>query len=37
MVTLKDQGVYFKILPEGSDFIIGSHSKKSRGDYYARK
>jgi GT2 family glycosyltransferase len=26
----------YKILPEGRDYIIGSYSKNSRGDFYAR-
>jgi GT2 family glycosyltransferase len=34
MVKLKNQDLDFKILPEGSEYIIGSHSKNSRGHYY---
>jgi hypothetical protein len=36
MVALKNQGLDFKILPQDCDYIIGSHSRNSRGQYYAR-
>jgi hypothetical protein len=34
MVQWNRHDLQYKILPEGSACIIGSHSKKSRGDYY---
>jgi GT2 family glycosyltransferase len=36
MEALKDLDLYFKMLPQDCDFIIGSHSKKSRGEYYVQ-
>jgi len=36
MERLNRSGVEFKIVPEESDFIIGSNSKNKAGDYYAR-
>ena len=36
MERLSRSGVEFKIVPEDSDFIIGSNSKNKAGDYYAR-
>jgi len=35
MERLQKSGVEFKIVPEDSDFIIGSNSKNKAGDYYA--
>ena len=34
MVKLKNQDLQFKILPEESAYIIGSHSRNSQGHYY---
>jgi GT2 family glycosyltransferase len=34
MAELRKQGVEFKILPEGSQSIIGSHDKNARGELY---
>ena len=34
MSALNKSGVIFKIVPDGSDFIIGSNSKNDHGDYY---
>jgi hypothetical protein len=34
MVKLKNQDLHFKILPEESAYIIGSHSRNSQGHYY---
>jgi len=36
MERMSRSNVEFKIVPEGSDFIIGSNSKNKAGDYYAR-
>lgn len=36
MEQFSNQGLHFKVLPPGSDFIIGSHSPKSRGQYYGQ-
>jgi len=33
--ALQASGADFKIVPDGSDFIIGSNSKNEPGDYYA--
>jgi hypothetical protein len=35
MVKLNNRKLHYKILPEGSEYIIGSHAKNARGDYYA--
>jgi len=35
MAQLNKTGVLFKIVPDGSDFIIGSNSKNEQGDFYA--
>lgn len=35
MVALQGQGLFYKNLPPDCDFILGSDSPKSRGDYYA--
>ena len=34
MFALNKSSVIFKIVPDGSDFIIGSNSKNDHGDYY---
>lgn len=34
MVQVNDRAVEFKIMPEGSPYIIGSSSKNTPGDYY---
>jgi GT2 family glycosyltransferase len=34
MALLKNRGLHFKMLPEVGDYIIGSHSKTSRGQFY---
>lgn len=35
MVQLNNHDLQYKILPEGSEYIIGSHAKDAPGDYYA--
>lgn len=35
MVKLNNHRLQYKILPAGSEYIIGSHSKSSPGNYYA--
>jgi GT2 family glycosyltransferase len=37
MEKLKARDLHYKIIPEGSAYIIGSHSRNSRGDYYVLK
>lgn len=34
MVLINNKHIDYKILPENSDYIIGSSSKESQGDYY---
>ncbi len=35
MVAINNEAVQYKILPEDSEYIIGSNSKYTPGDYYA--